>query len=288
MAMLVIEGKYRIVGASPDGDSVRFYPNDPADWDRVGGPHKVRRNASGGAQLRLDAIDALETHFLTKTGEQHQPHRFGDAAAGEVLDWLGFTNVVRGSGGKVTQADPTEVPGFILTRTADVYGRCVSFAGRGTAPAASGSNVFVDVALVQRTVNYHQLARGLAYPTFYRKLFPDLRTAMTEAAKMARAEQLGLWPTDRTQSGAKVATERALFDDVVVLPKLFRRLADYLALNDGDLSLDGFGAYLDQRDDRLFVLSTGHSTSLDTIVQVLDGDTVKLTVAPEDIVFDER
>ncbi|GAB3877172.1 hypothetical protein GCM10029964_025770 [Kibdelosporangium lantanae] len=134
MAMMVIEGKYRIVGASPDGDSVRFYPNDPADWDRVGGPHKVRRNASGGAQLRLDAIDALETHFLTKAGEQHQPHRFGDAAASELLDWLGFTNVVRGGGGKVTKADPAEVPGYILTRTADVYGRCVAFAGKEPRP----------------------------------------------------------------------------------------------------------------------------------------------------------
>ncbi|MFD1045978.1 hypothetical protein ACFQ1S_10590, partial [Kibdelosporangium lantanae] len=41
----------------------------------------------------------------------------------------------------------------------------------------------------------------------------------------------------------------------------------------------GFSLYLDQRDDRLFVLSTGHSTSLDTIVQVEEGNTVKLTVA---------
>jgi hypothetical protein len=35
MPMLVIEGSYRVVGAAPDGDSVRFYPNDPAEWDLV-------------------------------------------------------------------------------------------------------------------------------------------------------------------------------------------------------------------------------------------------------------
>jgi endonuclease YncB( thermonuclease family) len=288
MAMLVIEGTYRIAGARPDGDSVRFYPTDPADWDRVEGPHKVQRNASGGAQLRLDAIDALETHFLTKTGEQHQPRQFAQAASSELLDWLGFGNVVRNAHDTVTGSDPTQVPGYILTRTADVYGRCVSFAGKGEAPATSGSRIFVDIALLQRTVNFHQLARGLAYPTFYRKLFPDLRTALAEAAKTARAEQLGLWPADRTQTGASVETARSLFDTLIVLPKLFRRLADYLALNDGDLSLAGFGAFLDQRDDRLFILSTGHSTSLDTIVQVSDDNSVKLTVPPEDIVFDER
>jgi endonuclease YncB( thermonuclease family) len=288
MAMLVIQGTYRAVGARPDGDSVRFYPNDPDDWDRVDGPHKVQRNAGGGAQLRLDAIDALETHFLTKAGEQHQPHRFGQAASSELLDWLGFTNVVRNDRDTVTECEPAEVPGYILTRTADVYGRCVSFASKGDAPASSGSRVFVDVAMLQRTVNYHQLARGLAYPTFYRKLFPDLRTSLTEAAKMARAEQLGLWPEDATQTGASVETTRSLFDSLVVMPKLFRRLADYLALNDGDLSLAGFSGFLDQKDDRLFILSTGHSTSFDTIVQVTDDSSVKLTVPPEDIVFDER
>jgi hypothetical protein len=35
MTMLLIEGTYRVVGTQPDGDSVRFYPNDPAEWARV-------------------------------------------------------------------------------------------------------------------------------------------------------------------------------------------------------------------------------------------------------------
>jgi hypothetical protein len=29
MPLTAISGTYRIVGASPDGDSVRFYPDDP-------------------------------------------------------------------------------------------------------------------------------------------------------------------------------------------------------------------------------------------------------------------
>lgn len=289
MAMLVIKGTYRITGARPDGDSVRFYPDNVADWDKVGGEYKVQRNKSGGAQLRLDGIDALETHFLTKSGETRQPRRFADAASAELLDFLGFTEVVRRKkDGTVTSSEPLQAPGYIITRTADVYGRCVAFAGKGEAPGKSGSRIFVDVAMVQRTVNYHQLARGLAYPTFYRKLFPDLRTAMAEAAKTARAEQLGLWPKDVTQSGGTVAKPRSLEDDLVILPKLFRRLADYLSLGDGDLSLAGFLDFLDQKDDRLFVLSTGHWTGLDTIVQVSDDNTVKLTVPPEDIIFEEK
>jgi hypothetical protein len=59
MPMTMIKGSYRILGASPDGDSVRFYPDDPAVWAAAG--ITVRTNAADGVQLRLDAIDALET-----------------------------------------------------------------------------------------------------------------------------------------------------------------------------------------------------------------------------------
>lgn len=75
---------------------------------------------------------------------------------------------------------------------------------------------------------------------------------------------------------------------MVILPKLFRRLADYLALGGGDVSLAGFAAFLEQAKDKLFILPTGHSTTgLDTIT-VVEGDTVHLTYAPTDLVFDEK
>jgi len=79
-----------------------------------------------------------------------------------------------------------------------------------------------------------------------------------------------------------------LTDSAVLLPKLFRRLADYLQLNDGDPSLDGFPAYLEEREDRLFILSTGQWTGFDTVVKVTNGNTVRLTHDPEDLVFDEK
>jgi hypothetical protein len=63
MPMTLIEGHYEIVGAAPDGDSVKFYPAKKSDWEVVpDGSSAVRTNLRGGAQLRLDGIDALETH----------------------------------------------------------------------------------------------------------------------------------------------------------------------------------------------------------------------------------
>jgi hypothetical protein len=289
MPFLLIEGVFLAKGAQPDGDSVRFRPDRVADWDLVGGQPPVKRNASGAAQLRLDGIDSLETHYTPRHGTRmHQPLPLARAAADELLEWLGFTGVQRDAAETVIACDQDDVPGFILTRGADLYGRCIAFAGRGEAPAASGSQVFVDPELLRTTLNHHQLTVGLAYPTYYRALFPELRNEFSTAVATAAAAKLGVWAVDVTTSGAIVATETSLTDDVVILPKLFRRLADYLQLGAGDLSLAGFPDFLAQAKDRFFILSTGHSTTgLDTIVEV-DGNTVRMTHAATDLVFDEK
>jgi hypothetical protein len=75
-------------------------------------------------------------------------------------------------------------------------------------------------------------------------------------------------------------------EQIVILPKLFRRLIDYLALDNGDPSLDGFTAFLTARDDRLFVISEADATSLDNITTIT-GQTLKLTHPPEDLIFIE-
>ncbi|MGW6725801.1 hypothetical protein ACWF9G_07835 [Nocardia sp. NPDC055029] len=291
MPFLLISGVFVAKGAQPDGDSVRFRPDDPTEWDRVGGPHRVKRNASGAAQLRLDGIDSLETHYTPRHGTRtHQPLPLAHAAAEELLAWLGFTGVVRNASETVTSTDQAEVPGFILTRGADLHGRCVAFAGRGPSPGASGTEMFVDIALLRLTLNHHQLATGLAYPTFYRSLFPTLREEFAAVATAAATAStpLGVWTADATTTGATVSSPTSLSEDVILLPKLFRRLADYLELGDGDLSLDGFPAFLAQAADRFFILSTGHSTTGLDAITVIDGQTVRLTHPPTDLVFDEK
>jgi hypothetical protein len=137
MPMLCLAGTYRIVATEPDGDSIRFYPDDPAQWERVPGPHAVQTNANSGAQIRLDGIDALETHYSPRgAGPLHQPLALAHDAAAELLRWLGFRGVQR-DGEEVTAATPDRLPGFLLTRGADLYGRCVALAGRGDRRAAA-------------------------------------------------------------------------------------------------------------------------------------------------------
>jgi endonuclease YncB( thermonuclease family) len=284
MPLSVIRGRFRILNTEPDGDSVRFVPDDPAAFTTAGVAAKL--GSGGTAQLRLDAIDALETHYTPRVpggSVHHQPLEFAERAAAQLLDLLGFTDVQR-SGQRVTAATPAETPGHILTRFADKYGRPVCFAFPGTPEEADLSSVFLDTGRLRSSVNYQLLAAGLVYPTYYSKLYADLRDALTAAAENAREGKLGLWPQDSTQSGTVIDAADTLTDHAVVLPKLFRRLTDYLALGAGDLSLAELPAFLAAQDDRLFVLSERRATGFDNIVTV-DADTVTLTRSPDDLVF---
>ncbi|WP_033294936.1 thermonuclease family protein [Amycolatopsis jejuensis] len=290
MPLKMIKGRFRISGASPDGDSVRFYP-DRLDAFQVAGL-KVRTNSQGGAQLRLDGIDALETHYRPRVAGAElwrQPAGLADAASAELLRYLGFTKVERDEGGRVTTSTPGETSGHILTRFADKYGRAVAFAFPGQRPGRStdGGDVHLDVKALTGSANYRLLETGLAYPTFYSLLYPDIRQAMADVSVKARNSGKGVWEHDVTLSGFRLRSRTQLRDDVVILPKLFRRLVDYLSLDEtGGVSLAGFAHYIDTRNDRLFTISDGHATELHTLLSVRR-QTLKLTTPPENIVFQE-
>ncbi|HJQ01552.1 MAG TPA: hypothetical protein VJ851_08120 [Jatrophihabitans sp.] len=287
MPLIAIAGKYRLIGASPDGDSVRFYPDVPTAFADAG--LKVRTNASGGAQLRLDAIDALETHYTPPGAAHpwHQPAALGGGAATALLELLGFTDVQRDNRNIVTSSMPAEVPGYILTKFADKYGRAVAFAYGGQRRGGTGKPVYVEVAELKRSVNYRLLADGWVYPTFYSQLFVDLRNALADVAIAARHAGKGVWEHDATLPGFKLTSRAQLSDQLVILPKLFRRLAGYLTLDEPNkVSLAGFPAFLQTSDDKLFTVPAGQATHLDTLVQ-RKGQTLKLTLPPEQIVFQE-
>jgi len=305
-----IAGRFRIAGASPDGDSVRFVPDDPAAWSRAG--IRARVNASGGAQLRLDAIDALETHFSPPGGRGtwHQPADLAVAATAALLHSLGFTSWQRSADtGTIGDPQPTDVPGWVVTAGADINGRPIAFvlagdrASAGPAWSAGGSAggadgpVTLTPAMLGDTVNTAQLADGLAYPTFYDELAGDLRQALAATAVAARAARVGVWARDVTTVGFEVTGRRQLETDIVVLPKLFRRLAEYLSLNgagDGgaSVSLARFGEFLAVSADAVRVMGDGAVgdgtlTTLADLVEV-DGQRVRLIESPERLVFVEK
>jgi endonuclease YncB( thermonuclease family) len=71
MGLFLIQGTFHVVGYSPDGDSIRFRASNFANWDLLG-PGIREINSRQHMQLRLQGIDALETHYSPGGAEDHQ------------------------------------------------------------------------------------------------------------------------------------------------------------------------------------------------------------------------
>jgi hypothetical protein len=63
MPTLLVKGSFKVSEkAKPYGDTVSFIPDNVADWKLVPGYKPILPAADGHANIRLEGIDALETH----------------------------------------------------------------------------------------------------------------------------------------------------------------------------------------------------------------------------------
>jgi endonuclease YncB( thermonuclease family) len=275
-------------GPEPDGDTIKFLPDTPALVEAL--PHRSGRPAdinARGISVRLEAIDALETHFA----ETHQELAGANAARDELLGQLGFTNVVFFADlpNKVQSADQDALRGHVLSNGIDGNGRLIAFVYPGEHPGPDGMAVFVDNAVVDQSVNARLLGAGQVYPAFYATLPADLRAHLAESSRAARAAQppIGLWPRSTADpDGAATVAGLAGLEQLVIWPKLFRRLVPYLASGFGDF--DGLDAWLRadpvNRDDELFLLDKLEPGNMHDVIRGV-GQQIQLTVWPEDFII---
>jgi endonuclease YncB( thermonuclease family) len=273
-------------GPQPDGDTVKFAPDSPPLVQTLprpsgGGPDINER----GISVRLEAIDALETHFEGA----HQELAAANAARDELLRALGFTGVTffPDLPNTVASADQDRVRGHVLSNGIDANGRMIGFVEPGEATEPDGTQVFLDVTRARGSVNAALLAAGLAYPALYSTLPASLRVEFAQAAREARAAGAGLWPRATADpEGAAQIADLAALEGLVLWPKLFRRLVPYLA--EGASGFDGFDAWLRadpvNRDDQIVLVGRTEPARLHDVVEAA-GDHVQLTAWPEDFVI---
>lgn len=279
MSFTLIKGTFHVKGYSPDGDSIRFRDKDSANWKKLSGP-VVGLNALEHAQLRIEAVDALETHYEG----HHQPLKQAKAAGRFLLSTLGIHEVVWDGPQSIVVKAEDGTEGYILARTTESYRRPVAFVFAGVTEEKDGKEVLLDASMLKESLNYKLVARGLAYPTYYNGLFSDLRIAFTDAMSKAREEGKGVWPSDETTKGFSVSDLGTLTDEVSILPKLFRRIMDYMGAGG---KIDGFKDHLMKNCDPLVRIREAHFTRLDAIVEV-NGNTVKMTEPPENLIFVDK
>lgn len=294
MAYTVLRGQFVIryadlprQGPEPDGDTVKFKPDNPALVEMLPRPSGQPPKINGrGISVRLEAIDALETHFA----ETHQELAGADAARDELLRLLGFTNVryFPDRPNNVQSADQDSLRGHVLTNGVDANGRLIGFVFPGEYAGPDGSSVFLDDTLVDTSANAMLLAAGQAYPAFYATLPASLRTHLAETSRAARAAGSGIWPrSDADPDSAAVVTDLAALQQLVCWPKLFRRLVPYLAT--GATDFDGLDAWLRadpvNRDDALFLLDRLEAGNMHDVVRA-SGHRIQLTAWPEDFIIE--
>jgi endonuclease YncB( thermonuclease family) len=275
-------------GPEPDGDTVKFMPDTPGLVETLprpsGSPPGIN---SRGISVRLEAIDALETHFE----ETHQALGAARAARDALLAGLGFRNITYFTDlpNKVENADQSSLPGYVLSNGIDANGRMIGFVYPGSAPAADGASVFLDNQGVDQSENSKLLTAGLAYPAFYATLPASLRDHLAGSSRAARAARAGLWATATADPNGKatIADLQGL-EGLVLWPKLFRRLVPYLAA--GNTTFDGFDGWLRadpiHRDDRLLLLSDPVESGNMHDIIAASASQVQLTRWPEDFVIE--
>ena len=294
MTYTVLRGRFVIrypdlprQGPQPDGDTVKFLPDTPALVETLPRPSgRPPGLNSRGISVRLEAIDALETHF----DDSHQELAGANAARDELLRRLGFTNVqfFADLPNVVQSADQDSLRGHVLSNGIDANGRMIGFVYPGEPPGPDGGTVFLDDPLVDRSINAALLAAGLVYPAFYATLPATLRTHLAGTSRAARAAGAGLWPRSAADpNGAATVLDLSGLEQLVCWPKLFRRMVPYLAT--GASTLDGLDAWLRadpvNRDDSLFLLDRLENGRMHDVIRA-EGNYLQLTVWPEDFIID--
>ena len=296
MAYTLIKGTFHIHyparplnGPEPDGDTIKFQPVNRALITNLPRPNQAASfNLDGITSIRFEAIDALETHFDVQ-GEQF--HQKLDLALGErdaLLAQMGFgvVSYFAQSPFKVQSVQNHPVRGYILSNGLDTYGRTIAFVFTGEHPSMDGAQVFVTPQMLDDSLNAFMLRRGLAYGAFYLTLPPELREHLRGIVSLARAGNAGLWAqaTGTTDRAARI-TGLDMLQQLVIWPKLFRRLAPYFV--QGNTNFDGLDAWLRadpvNRDDRLLLPTMELGNMHDLIVE--DGEQIRLAYATEDVVI---
>ncbi|BCU78733.1 hypothetical protein [Luteolibacter sp. LG18] len=287
MAFTLIKGTFQVLNYSPDGDSIRFEPEDRSLVEGLQNGGRAKFNARGHVQLRIEAIDTLETHFTPPSGGAilHQPRELAKAAAEGLLEFTGISDVVWDDRRNTVISASDGTPGYILARAVEKNGRPIAFVFTGEPEQADGTDVFLDVELLKTSYNWQAISNGMAYPTFYKGLFSQLRNALSVEAAAARAAGLGVYANDGTLDGFDASTLKAITDEVPILPKLFRRLSDYIVNHSSAL---GFKEALEESREPVLDLRETNFTHFGNLVEQEPGSTfIRLNRLPEEMVFDE-
>lgn len=263
MPFTLIKGTLRPDLGRPDGDSMRFVPDDATPifkLKRRGRAPKINET-NGSIQLRYEGIDTMESSALQPFSSDATTRNIAMATA---------------EGGR----------GYICSNQLGPNGRPIAFVFAGETDWADGrDDIFLGPDDIMESINLKQLASGQAYPLFYDTLFDDLRKRCAEVSQHAKEAKLAVWAADETNSGTRWTGNADTLKPIY--PKLWRRIDKFVrddTFFDEDKPMANFTSWMEQEaPERVGVPSQGIFTGFDNLVEVTD-NTVRMTVEPHEVV----
>ncbi|MBI5838779.1 MAG: thermonuclease family protein [Chloroflexi bacterium] len=274
----VIAGTFHVKGFQPDGDSIRFQAANQANWDFFTWESDADKNTRK-KQLRVEAIDALETHYEG----YHQPRPFALAALESLLELLQIKSVTYSlSLTQIVDADDGK-SGFVASAVTDRFGRPVSYVFPKDAPLTDGAVMDSSTLPVEESINFQLAREGLVYPTFYTTTDRTFAEKIRAVVARARKTKRGIWSIDRT-SDFTLWDVRTLQEDILVLPKIFRRLVGFF---NGYSEFDKLIDYMKKQKDNLVLWDGTKKKSLAELMK-FSGRRIQMKTPLEDILFSPK
>ena len=274
----VIAGTFHVKGFQPDGDSIRFQAANQANWDFFTWESDADKNTKK-KQLRVEAIDALETHYEG----YHQPRPFALAALESLLELLQIKSVTYSlSLTQIVDADDGK-SGFVASAVIDRFGRPVSCVFPKNAPLTDGAVMDSSTLPVEESINFQLAREGLVYPTFYTTTDRTFAEKIRAVVARARKTKRGIWSIDRT-SDFTLWDVRTLQEDILVLPKIFRRLVGFF---NGYSEFDKLIDYMKKQKDNLVLWDGTKKKSLAELMK-FSGRRIQMKTPLEDILFSPK
>lgn len=274
----IVAGTFHVKGFQPDGDSIRFQANKPENWDFFQWETEALK-ASKKKQLRVESIDALETHYEG----YHQPRPFAIAALESLLELLNIKSVTYSlSVTQIVDADDGKA-GFIASATTDNFGRPVSYLFPKNAKLNDGDVMDSATLPIEDSINFQLAREGLVYPTFYTTTDRIFAEKIRAVVARARKTKRGIWSIDKTPDFTLLDI-RALQEDILLMPKLFRRLVGFF---DNYSDFGKLEEYMKKQRDNLVLWDGTKKKSMADLMKIT-GRRIQMTTPVEDILFSPK
>ncbi|MBP6177850.1 MAG: hypothetical protein KA473_14815 [Anaerolineales bacterium] len=274
----VIAGTFHVKGYQPDGDSIRFQANKPEHWDFFEWETETDKKTKK-KQLRVESIDALETHYEG----YHQPRPFAIAALESLLELLNIKSVTYSlSVTQIVEADDGKA-GFIASASTDRFGRPVSYIFPKNAKLTDGAVLDSNTLPIEDSINFQLAREGLVYPTFYTTTDRVFAEKIRAVVARARATKRGIWSIDKT-ADFTLLDLRTLQEDILLMPKLFRRLVGFF---DNYADYEKLPTYMAKQRDNLVLWDGTKKKSLADLMTIT-GRRLQMKTPVEDILFSPK